>query len=74
MLPVDWSKLPNPGKTVYTYAARDAVESQLPKAVKDAMAACGWDALGVYELVKFTLREEKRIARRSPQRGRAPNT
>ena len=70
---IDWSKLKNPGATAYSYPVRDAIESQLPKSIKEAMAMSGWDALGVYELVKFALAAEKRAARQPKSMASAPS-
>lgn len=51
-------------KQIYTFGLRDSVEKQLPDKVKDAMRICGWDALGVYELVRDELKIEKREAKK----------
>lgn len=47
------------GKTVYRYSAQDAINAELPELVKRAMELSGWNAFGVYELVKEELRKEK---------------
>lgn len=67
-LNIDFRKMPNPGRHLYSYALQDAVERQLPKSVLDALANCGWNAIGVYELVKFALAAEKRANRADSRR------
>lgn len=47
------------GKTIYSYRAQDAINAELPELVKRAMELSGWNAFGVYELVKEELRKEK---------------
>lgn len=47
------------GKTVYNYRSQEAIDAQLPMDVKEAMHLNGWNAFGVYELVKEELRKEK---------------
>lgn len=46
-------------KQIYSYALRDRVEAQLPQKVKDAMDICGWDALGVYEIVRDEIKRDR---------------
>lgn len=50
------------GKKLYTYDLNDRVNEQLPKCVRDAMNNSGWNALGIYELVKDEIEKGKRKA------------
>ena len=45
--------------TVYSYEVDALVQSQIPKSVLEAMDIKGWNAFGVYQLVKEELRKER---------------
>lgn len=45
---------------IYSYSLQEKVNNELPKRVKDAMDICGWNAFGIYELVKDNLVDESR--------------
>lgn len=52
-------------RQIYSFALKEKVDSKLPQRVKDAMNICGWNALGVYELVRDELKIEKRGAKKA---------
>lgn len=54
--------------TIYSYALRDKVESQLPPDILHALCMCGWNALGIYELVKQEIANEKRALKQAASR------
>lgn len=47
-------------KKIYSYTLRDKVESQLSRDILHALAMSGWNAIGIYELVKQEIENEKR--------------
>lgn len=47
-------------KKIYSYSLRDKVESQLSRDILNALAMSGWNAIGIYELVKQEIENEKR--------------
>lgn len=52
----------------YTYAVNDAIEAQIPAEIRKVMSMHGWNALGVYELVRRELDKERKAKRSvSPQ-------
>lgn len=54
-------------KQIYSFKLKEKVDSQLPEKVKDAMYICGWDALGIYELVRDELKIERRDAKKTAE-------
>ena len=44
---------------IYSGTAFDAVQKELPDALKEAMNKSGWNVFGVYELVKTVLAKER---------------
>jgi len=47
-------------KRIYSYGLLGRVEEELPQRVKDAMDICGWNALGIYEIVDIEIKRERR--------------
>jgi hypothetical protein len=45
---------------MYSCELSDIVEAKLPKPIRDAMKQTGWNAFGIYELVRRELAEEKK--------------
>lgn len=54
--------------TIYSYALCDKVESQLPPDILHALCMYGWNALGIYELVKQEIANEKRALKQAASR------
>lgn len=52
-------------KKIYSYALRDKVESQLSRDILHALSMSGWNAMGIYELVKQELANEKRALKQA---------
>jgi hypothetical protein len=50
-------------KYIYTWGAEAIIEAALPQALRDAMRKTGWNAFGIYELVKETINKEKKTER-----------
>lgn len=51
-------------KQLYTWGAEALVTAELPQALKDAMSTTGWNAFGVYELVKDAIRKDRARSRK----------
>lgn len=47
-------------KKIYSFASDEKINVALPQLIKDAFYECGWNAFGVYELVKEILKQEKK--------------
>ena len=45
-------------RQLYTFGAETLVITELPQMLKDAMNATGWNAFGIYELVKDSIRKD----------------
>lgn len=46
-------------RRVYSDSVEAAVESQIPDTILDALAAKGWNAFGIFELVARELKKEE---------------
>ena len=51
-------------KQLYTWGAEALVTAELPQMLKDAMNATGWNAFGIYDLVKDAIRRDRARARK----------
>lgn len=49
---------------IYTWGAEALITAELPNMLKDAMRLTGWNAFGIYELVKDSIRKDKRRAKK----------
>lgn len=49
-----------PGKTIYSYSLEREIERQIPPSIIEAMNNKGWNAFGIYELVKEEIKKEKK--------------
>lgn len=50
----------------YSHDLKARVESQIPRSILEAMSREGWNAFGIYELVKRLRAQERRnVGRRS---------
>lgn len=49
---------------IYSHAVIDAVNAAIPASIREAMSQVGWNALGIYEVVDETLKQERRNRRR----------
>ena len=56
-----------PRKQIYTFSLQDRVDAELPQKVKDAMNICGWNAFGIYELVRDELKREKQEIKKAKE-------
>jgi hypothetical protein len=53
--------MPHPkSRKIYSYSLAALVESQIPAPIREAMNKLGWNAFGIYELVRDEIRIEKR--------------
>lgn len=48
---------------VYSHDLVKAVEARMPPSIIEAMARCGWNPLGVYEVVAEELKKEKEASK-----------
>lgn len=54
--------------TIYSYEVDALVRARLPKIILDAMENKGWNAFGIYEVVKDELRLERiRLRKYAPE-------
>lgn len=44
----------------YSYDIVDKIEAKIPQAILDALKSQGWNALGIYELVKDEIKQAKK--------------
>ena len=51
-------------RQLYTWGAEALIAAELPKMLKDAMSATGWNAQGIYELVKDAIRKDRNRCRK----------
>lgn len=50
---------------VYDRDLVDLIEDKIPTSIKEAMLSKGWNALGIYELVKEELKSWKKMNKKS---------
>ena len=56
-------------RQLYTWGAEALIAAELPKVLKDAMSITGWNAFGIYELVKAAIgKDDCRSARELKER------
>jgi len=51
------------GEKIYSWTVSDKIDAQIPPEIIQAMSSKGWNAFGIYELVKEELQKEKRELR-----------
>jgi hypothetical protein len=54
-------------KKIYSFSIQVKVESQLSRDILHALAMSGWNAFGIYELVKQEIATEKRLRKAMPK-------